>query len=607
MAELIPKQVLEDIRFRCDIADVIDSYITLPKKGTIVKTLCPFHKEKTPSFNVNRQRQIFHCFGCGAGGDVFKFVMLYENLDFMGAVRLLAERAGVVLQFAAGGGPSADKELLLDIHEKVAARYCRYLLKSPDAQVARDYLEQRQLTGDIAETFLIGYAPDAWDTIIRWGRSENIPVDKLELAGLVVRKEDGGPNPFYDRFRARIMFPIRNEQGRIIGFSGRTMIKDHKGAKYVNSPETPLFHKSHILYALDRARREIVEKREAIVCEGQIDVIRCHQAGFTTAVASQGTAFTEDHARILKRYADGVVLVFDSDDAGRNAAIKTSGVFMQAGMAVRVAVLPPGEDPDSLILKQGAAAFQKALDEAVSALEFQITVLSQQDDLRTEAGLLRVSKAVLGTISLSPNAVQRDLLIQQAGSRLGLSPAALQAELRPMIKAPPAPRQESKPAVTPTPTARPRDELMLVEHLAASPDLIEHVLQYLPPALITDPQCRAFLEAIAVSRTTGGDLMAVIAERDDADQSLSTFAAAALSAPTRAGTEMSHVQAVQDLILALWRTELQSRRLRIGASPDRLEVGREEYHMLTTDLRKLRGWDTGKDVVRLYAQSMSGA
>ena len=606
MAGLISKQVLEDIRFRCDIADVIDAYITLPKKGTIVKTLCPFHKEKTPSFNVNRQRQIFHCFGCGAGGDVFKFVMMYENLDFMGAVRLLAERAGVTVQFADGGGPIPDKELLLEIHEKVAARYRRYLLKSPDAQVARDYLEQRQLTGDIAETFLIGYAPDSWDTLIRWGRSENVPIEKLELAGLVVRKEDGGSNPYYDRFRARVMFPIRNEQGRIIGFSGRTMIKDHKGAKYVNSPETPLFHKSHILYALDRARRDIVEKREAIVCEGQIDVIRCHQAGFTTAVASQGTAFTEDHARVLKRYADGVVLVFDSDDAGRNAAIKTSGVFMQAGMAVRVAALPPGEDPDSLILKQGAVAFQKALDEAVSALDFQIAVLSAQDDIRTEAGVMRVSKAVLGTISLSPNAVQRDLLIQQAGLRLGLSPAALQTELRPLIKPPAAPRPEAKPAAAPAVPRRPRDELLLVEHLAASQDLIEQVMEYLPPALITDPQCRTFLEAIAVSRTSGADLMAVIAERDDAEQSLATFAAAVLSAPTRAGSELSHSQAVQDLVLALWRAELQRRRVTIGSSPDRLEVGREEYHMLTTDLRKLRAWETGKAVVRLYAQSMSG-
>ncbi len=607
MAGLIPKQVLEDIRFRCDIADVIDSYITLPKKGMVIKTLCPFHKEKTPSFNVNRQRQIFHCFGCGAGGDVFKFVMMYEQLDFMGAVRLLAEKAGVPLQFDAGAGPSGDRDLLFAIHEKVAARYRRYLLKSPDAQVARDYLEQRQLTGDTAEAFMIGYAPDAWDSVIQWGRSERIPVEKLELAGLVVRKtEDGGANPYYDRFRARVMFPIRNEQGRIIGFSGRTLVKDHKGAKYVNSPETPLFHKSRVLYALDRARRDIVERHEAIVCEGQIDVIRCHQAGFTTAVAAQGTAFTEDHARILRRYADGVVLVFDSDDAGRNAAIKTSGVFLQAGMAVRVAVLPAGEDPDSLILKHGAAAFQKALDEAVSALDFQIDVLRERDEANTEAGLIRISKAVLATISLSPNAVQRDLLVQQASRRLGLDPSALQTELRPLIKPAPAPRSEDRP--TPAPPApaapKPQNERLLAEHLAASPVLVDLVLEFVPPALITDPQCRALIECLAVSQSTGAGLMAVIAERDDSEQSLATFAAAALSAPARTGSEESHREAVEGLVLALWRAELQRRRQAIGASPERLRVSSDEYHMLTGDLKKLRTWATGKDTMQLYAQSM---
>jgi DNA primase len=602
VAGIIPKQVLEDIRFRCDIADVIDSYITLPKKGMLIKTLCPFHKEKTPSFTVNRQRQIFHCFGCGAGGDVFKFVMMYDQLDFMGAVRLLAEKAGVALQFDQGGdGPGADRNLLFDIHEKIAARYHEFLLKNPKAQIARDYLQQRQLTGEAVEAFMIGYAPDAWDSVIRWGRTNKVPVEKLELAGLVVRKEEGGTdNPFYDRFRARVMFPIRNEQGRIIGFSGRTLVKDHKGAKYVNSPETPLFRKSHVLYALDRGRRDIVEKREAIVCEGQIDVIRCHQAGFTTAVAAQGTAFTESHARILRRYADGVVLVFDSDEAGRTAAIKASGIFMQAGMAVRVAALPPGEDPDSLILKQGAAAFQKAIDEAVSALDFQINVLQERESGGAEASLLRVSKAVLASISLSPNAVQRDLLVQQAARRLGLSPDALQTELRPLIKAPAPERQDERPAA---PAPKPRDEVLLVEHLAASPDLMDMLYEYLPLPLVTDPQCRAFIEALGASRVSGAGLMDVIAEHDDAEQSLSGFAAATLSAPSRGGTEMSHLKAVQDIILALWRAELQ-RRLTARASSGSAKVAQDEHHMLTVDINRLRKWETGHKIALLYAQSM---
>lgn len=607
MAGIIPKQVLEDIRFRCDIADVIDSYITLPKKGMLIKTLCPFHKEKSPSFTVNRQRQVFHCFGCGAGGDVFKFVMMYDQLDFMGAVRLLAEKAGVALQFEQGGsGPEPDRNLLFDIHEKIAARYRDYLLKSPKAQVARDYLQQRQLTGDITDAFMIGYAPDAWDSVVHWGRTNKIPIEKLELAGLVVRKEEGGSdNPFYDRFRARVMFPIRNEQGRIIGFSGRTMVKDHKGAKYVNSPETPLFHKSHVLYALDRARRDIVEKREAIVCEGQIDVIRCHQAGFTTAVASQGTAFTENHARILRRYADGVVLVFDSDEAGRTAAIKTSGVFLQAGMAVRVASLPPGEDPDSLILKQGAAAFQKALDEAVPYVDFHVALARTRHKMDTEAGLSAAAKEIMPIIAVNPDAVQRQRMSDRLAQHLTLDPLRTHHDVESY-------RADSRtgtmmPTTKVLPNSTPRDEMLLAEHLAASPDLMDTVNGYLPLPLVTDPQCRAFIAAIGTSQVSGSGLMEVIAEHDDDHQSLAGFAAAVCSAPSRGGSELSHQTAVQDIILALWRTELQRRRLAIGSSPERLQAGREEYHMLTADLKKLRSWETGRDVVRLYAQSMTPA
>ena len=191
MAGLISKSVLDDIRFRCDIVDVIDAYLTLPQKGTIIKALCPFHKEKTPSFNVNRQRQIFHCFGCGAGGDVFKFVMLYEHVDFIGAIKILAEKAGIPLQFDKGSSePSADKELLLTIHEEAAALFHRQLLQSPDAQIARDYLLKRQITPEIIEDFMIGYAPDSWDFLLQWAQKKGHPLQKLDLAGLLIRREE---------------------------------------------------------------------------------------------------------------------------------------------------------------------------------------------------------------------------------------------------------------------------------------------------------------------------------------------------------------------------------------------------------------------------------
>ena len=602
---MVPKQVLEDIRFRSDIVDVIDSYITLPKKSAMIKALCPFHKEKTPSFTVNRQRQIFHCFGCGAGGDVFKFVMMYEQADFMTAVRILAERAGVVLQFEKSSGPPDERNLLLSLHEEAAALYHRTLLKDPAAQEARAYLEKRTLTPDTVEAFMIGYAPNQFDFLVNWAKSRKHSLEKLELAGLLVKNtERPDRSPYFDRFRNRVMFPIRNEQGRIIGFSGRTLLQDKTVAKYVNSPETPIFRKSHILYALDRGRRDIVDKREAIVCEGQIDVIRCHQAGFTTAVAAQGTAFTEDHARILHRYADSVALVFDSDEAGQNAAVKAAAVFMQAGMAVRIASLPQGEDPDSLILKQGAAAFQKALDGAVPALDFQINLLLARDDIRTEAGLMRVVQAVLMTIGQTPDAVQRDRLVEQAASRLLVSAATLHAQLKPYLKQATPRKAEAAPAAPAAP--RPRDELLLVEHLAANPALVGLIEQYLPLSLITDKLCRAFVDAAVRSAHAGGDLMQAIADHDDTEQSLASFAASLFSAPSRSGRDTSQQDAIRELILTLWRTELQRRRKEFEYRS--VQAGKDdavmspEYKQLTEHIHRLRRWDTGEPILALYAE-----
>lgn len=607
MAGIVSKAVLEDIRFRCDIVDVIDSYITLPRKGSIIKTLCPFHKEKTPSFTVNRQKQIFHCFGCGVGGDVFKFVMLHEHADFPTAIRILAEKAGIQLEFEKGTQPAGEKELLLAMHEDIAAVYHRYLLQEADAQPARDYLKKRGLTREIAEDFMIGYAPDRWDFTLEWARKKDYAVAKLDLAGLVVRRtEEGGGHPYYDRFRGRVMFPIRNEQGRIVGFSGRTLLQDPKAAKYVNSPETPLFRKSHILYALDRARRHIVESREAIICEGQIDVIRCHQAGFKTAVAAQGTAFTEDHARMLKRYADGVVLVFDSDDAGRNAAVKTSVIFLKAGLAVRVASLPPGEDPDSLIVKKGPEEFAEALKRAVPAIDFQLNLLIARENIRTEMGMMTVCREVLATISQSANAVQRDVLVQTVARRLGVAASALQSELRPLLRN--APRPEPAAQALP-PDKRPMLEVALVEHLGANSGLLPLVEQYLPFSFLTDPLCLRFVELMQESAREGIEFMQLLAERDDPERSLSGFAAQILSAPSKTGNEGHHDEAVQGLILAFWRAELSRRRAdmeaRAQTAPD--EQGRDELmaqaSQLTTDLKRLQRWDTGSKVLELYRAS----
>ena len=608
MAAIISKRTLEDIRVRNDIADVIGSYFTLQRAGSAYKALCPFHKEKTPSFNVNPPRQIFHCFGCGAGGDVFKFIMQYEGVDFIGAVKILAQRAGIQLELedSPGGGP--DKSILYRLHEEVSKLYHRALLERKSAAVARDYLEKRQLPPQIVEDFFLGYAPDRWDAVRQWALDNHYGLDQVEAAGLILKKSGatGGATEYYDRFRHRLMFPIRDEQGRVIGFSGRSLDDNDKTAKYVNSPDTPLFHKSRVLYALDRARRHIVESREAIICEGQIDVISCHSAGFTTAVASQGTAFTEDHVRILRRYADSVALMFDADKAGQDAAIRTAGTFMAAGLAVRVAALPPGEDPDSFIRKNGADAFRDVLARATSAVRFQIDVLSSRENSRSEIGVMRIAKAVLETVSHSPNAVQKAKLVQEAAERLGVPASALQEDLRFLAQhaRQPGGGTPSEPAPAKG-RPQPREEVELCEHavhIVDFPDLGPLIRDYLPLSLISDPLCRAVIKAALESTEAGKDLQDVLREQEDPDGELQTFAARVQMAPSKViEREFSRADAVRDQILYIWRKKLEREREELikkqSATPDKQDDARR--YQITHDLKLLKKWDEGAAVIKI--------
>jgi DNA primase len=598
MATVIPKRTLEDIRFRNDIADVIGSYFTIQRAGSAFKALCPFHKEKTPSFHVNPQRQIFHCFGCGAGGDVFKFVMQYEGVDFIGAVKILAQRANIPLELedTESGGP--DKSVLYRLHEEVSKLYHQALIERKSAAIAREYLEKRKLPGEIIEEFFLGYAPDRWDAVLKWAESNKYSFEQVETAGLILKRSGtpGNATEYYDRFRHRLMFPIRDEQGRVIGFSGRCLDDHDKTAKYVNSPDTPLFHKSRVLYALDKARRNIVESREAIICEGQIDVIRCHSAGFKTAVASQGTAFTEDHMRTLRRYADSVVLVFDSDKAGQDAAIRTAGTFMGAGLAVRVAALPQKEDPDSFIRENGPDAFRDVLARASSAVRFQIDVLSSRENARSEIGVMRIARAVLETVKHSPNAVQKAKLIQEAAERLGIPATALQDDLRFMTT------RQSRDAEADTvdestpqkERLQPKEEVELCEHLVHImdfPQLAPLVRDYLPLSLVSDPLCRAVVKAALESAETGKDLQDVLRAQEDTDGELQSFAARVQMAPSKAlGEDFGPTDAVKGQILHIWQKQLKQEREELEKKHDTTTEKRRVQITTTLDLFKNRKW-----------------
>lgn len=431
VAGLLPQDALERIRAASDIVDVIGGYLPLKRAGANFTALCPFHKEKTPSFNINPQKQIFHCFGCHKGGDVFTFVKEYENIGFMDAVRRLADRAKIPLELDATPGAREArhiKDQLLQIHEQMAQRWQNLLANEAAGQVARDYLAKRGVAAEAIQLFRLGAAPEAWDDTVNWATSKGYDLALMEQAGLILKKAETGR--YYDRFRGRLMFPICDEQGRVIGFSGRVLSGDEKTAKYVNSPETPIFTKSKVFFGLDKSKRAILDAGFAIVCEGQLDLIACYMAGVQNIVAPQGTAFTEQHARILKRYVDEVVLCFDSDNAGQNAAVRSLDSLLASGLAVRVAVVPAPHDPDSFIKANGGAAFGKLVASAEGFFDYYLNRLCATNDIATDKGRLAVLRAMGDAVNKTGNIVLIDKHAQKTALRLGVVADAVRSEFK---------------------------------------------------------------------------------------------------------------------------------------------------------------------------------
>ena len=482
------EETKENIRAANDIVDVIGSYITVKRAGSTYQALCPFHKEKTPSFKINQRSQSFHCFGCGAGGDVFGFIMKHEGVDFPTAMKMLAERAGIAIRYSKENSQKrSDKEVLYSIHEKLAEFYHKILLENSCARQAREYMQDRQIDAGILEAFQIGYAPNR-NTMMEWARRNKFGQSQMVKAGVLVQKEGDA----YDRFRGRIMFPICDAMGRVIGFSGRVLKKDQSPAKYLNSSETLLFKKSRVLYGLHRARKPIIDAGSALVCEGQLDCIRCQMAGFENAIAPQGTALTAEQAHIVKRLADSVVLLFDPDEAGQKAAIRSSEIMLAEGLSVRVATLPTDSDPDTLIRSAGRDALQEIIDQSKSAVQFQIDTLSTSEDISSNAGLMRVSRAAMQMIAQCESAIQRDRLVQEAAELLGISASALLKDLANVKRkdngdVPARPRRKTK---------YPSEELAAIQYLCANPGLHQLACAYLDQDSFTSPPCRKIFEQI---------------------------------------------------------------------------------------------------------------
>src|SRR5436309_1709859 len=404
----IPSETIEQIAAANDIAEVIGSYFPLKRAGVNFTALCPFHQEKTPSFVVSASRQTFHCFGCGAGGSVFRFVMDYEHIDFPSAVRKLAARAGItVVEKSRGGASDEDQQyktrrVLLKLHAESAEWLHENLIAREIGGPARKYLKQRGITAEIAKRWQLGYAPDEWDAFGSWARARGYNPRDLIASGLVRTKDEADsdqnqisnlkPQTSYDRFRGRIMFPIHNDVGEVIAFSGR-LLKDEEGAaKYLNSPETSLFRKGNVIFVLHKSTPALIEADCAIVCEGQIDLISLFEAGITNVVAPQGTAFTENQARILKRFVDEVVLCFDSDAAGAKAAERSLDALLQNDLIVRVVELPRGEDPDSLIRREGKEKFENRVAGAQDFFHYLIEREMEAADVSSLGAKLQLAR-----------------------------------------------------------------------------------------------------------------------------------------------------------------------------------------------------------------------
>lgn len=408
--------IFEFINEQVNIVDVIAHYVPLEKAGKNFKALCPFHSEKSPSFIVSEDKQLFHCFGCGAAGNSLGFIMQYENLDAIDAVEFLANRYRIDIEpykKNTSNKNTRNQELIYDILRDAAIYFYKNLRSS---QTALSYFENRGIDYDVIKTFGLGFSSDAWSELIRH-LSSKYSLSSLEGAGLVIHNSE--KKSYYDRFRNRVMFPIINPQGKVIGFGGRVM--DQSLPKYLNSPETEVFSKSKTLYGLNLAKNVKAEKRQLIITEGYMDVISLHMAGFKNAVATLGTALTVEHARLMKRYTDEVILCYDSDFAGQNATLKGLDVIEGIIDQVKVIQLGEGLDPDDFIKRHGAVAFKEKINDAMSSTDFRINHIKSGYNLNEDEAKIAFLSKVAPIISKLNNAFEKDLYIEKLGKMIGVN------------------------------------------------------------------------------------------------------------------------------------------------------------------------------------------
>ena len=490
---LISEDVINQVKDRVDIAEVVGHHVSLTRAGQNLKGLCPFHQEKSPSFTVNSSKQIFHCFGCGAGGNVFTFLTRITGTSFPEVVRDLGRKVGIEIQESAGqSGPLAAQTARVESLNQAVVGWFRQNLDDPKlGEEARTYLAGRGMTDATLERFVVGFAPNEWDGLSKALMKQGFTAAELAMAGLTVAREHASGS--YDRFRGRVMFPITDLRKRVVGFGGR--ILGEGTPKYLNSPDTPLFKKGQTLYALDLAREAVARLKTVIVVEGYFDAVALHQAGLTHTVATLGTALTAEHIQVLRRFASKVVLLFDPDQAGVRAALRGLDLFVNSGLGVKVVTLPDGDDPDTYVRKQGPEAFARLEEQAPSLLDFALEHRLSTAESSTIEGRIRSVDDVLRILQKSEHPIEREERIRVVAERLEISQQRLIERYPALVQSEghrPAPVQSADP----TPAmfkgvSEERDLVYLLLHGHLTPADVRR----LRPEAFSVPACRSLVES----------------------------------------------------------------------------------------------------------------
>lgn len=515
----IPEDLVERVKEATDIVEIVSEHVQLIRRsGSNYFGLCPFHPEKTPSFSVNADRQIYHCFGCGAGGNVFKFLQEIDHISFAEAVAFLARRSGIPLpERSADRSQEGVSDQLYQAHELAQKYFHHLLLQDPQGQRALDYLHHRGLTEATIQRFGLGYAPPAWDALLKMAGRRGLSSEIMEKAGLALARPSGTGH--YDRFRDRIIFPIANLSGRTIAFGARALQVDQE-PKYLNSPETPIYHKGAVLYGLDQTREAICREGVALIVEGYMDLLSLVQAGIPNVAASAGTALTKEHCRLLARYAQQVVLVFDGDAAGTAAARRGAEALISAGLDARVVSLPPEHDPDTFVREAGAEAFRAQVASAQPVLDFYLQQLGQQHDLATIQGKVQALEAFKPLLGGSRDPVRRDLLLREIAQRLDLDERAVRQKLRQEAQRTRNSGRSRRPEPMPAPQGPPWREKEFLGLLLSHPRFLAPTAQCLTFEAFADPRCQALARLLFEKSKSASSLDLALLMNEVEDQEL---------------------------------------------------------------------------------------